>query len=124
MYVVRDYRATNNKLIGLNMIMTLSEQMKVLVATIEEKEKKIKEIDSELELLCAELIKKHSPYKKGDIIKCNASHDSGKSIIVEHVSIQNSMFKWRWRVLGYVLKKDGTPGRKKAFFYTDMNLEQ
>ena len=95
--------------------------MKVLIEAIEAKEKKIKEIDSELELLFMEFIKKFSPYKKGDVIKYNASSDSGKSIVVEHVSIQNT-FKWQWRVWGYVIKKDGTPGRKKAFLYTDINL--
>lgn len=104
------------------MIMTLQEQMKVLIAAIEAKEKKIKEIDDDLSILCKELVEKFSPYKKGDIVKCNVSPNSGKSIVVEHVAIQNDMFKWRWRVWGYILKKDGTPGRKKAFIYTDINL--
>lgn len=67
------------------MTTTLSEQMKVLIEAIEAKERKIKEIDSELELLCKELIEKFSPYKKGDIVECNASNDFGKKIVAEHV---------------------------------------
>lgn len=104
------------------MMMTLQEQMKVLIAAIEAKEKKIKEIDDDLSILCKELVEKFSPYKKGDIVKCNVSPNSGKSIVVEHAAIQNT-FKWQWRIWGYVIKKDGTPGRLKAFLYTDMNLE-
>jgi len=56
----------------------------------------------------------HCPHQVGDNAVVTEYAHHGKVMRVKNLKVEESFGKWYYRVSGYVLKKDGTPGKQKA----------
>lgn len=60
------------------------------------------------------------PFSVGDVIDCLGYSHKGKKMVVTGIGSARHSFAGDWRVIGDVLRKDGTPGK----LYTDFSHTQ
>lgn len=56
------------------------------------------------------------PFSVGEIVKVQGYSHRGKSMKITKILAPLHSFEGAWRVVGFVVKKDGTPGKVEATF--------
>lgn len=86
-------------------------------------EKTIEEAEELLNVRREAFVKHYSPYSIDDEIEIQKRayvHSGKRGKITRIILIKDYSSKWKWRIIGYVLKKDGNESAFKFKF--DMNI--
>jgi hypothetical protein len=97
----------------------------------------LRKIDSHIEnlkrkheLRREDYIKEHCPYKLGDAIKVEGYSFRGKKMVLGKIALVKGWSygddpaPWKFVYSGYILKKDGTPGKLYTNFETTIIEEE
>ena len=94
------------------MCVITEEMIKELRAKRDEAERHLDEAKSRLLQARHEMARQLCPHKVGDIVDCGGWSHKGKKMLVDFIGAPKCDWDCgeKWRVSGFVLKKDGTVG--------------